>query len=989
MEDAIRPAWPNDVRRLRIGDVWIDVHERRVAYSGYETELPQRMFDLLLVFASQPNVLLSRAELFARVWPGVIVEDANLTQSVWMLRKALGESRKRWIRTVAKRGYVFEPPAAVEAVPADALPAATALADTVPARQSPASSVIGHETSATEHPPHARSDNVVVATPAEHERPTHPLPRSARPSSPSPPRARPRGRRWSAALVLVLTAAGALLNWHTVSTSPARQTGGAQTALAIALIDVEDDAMPQDARWPVRLLHAWLAWKLDNLPEVALVTEAHLATDASSRPSHIVFLSSSADSAEPDRIVLRARLDRDGAERRYERKGPRSQLPALTDQLSQDVLAELLPARATSAWPQLALNADSAQRYVDGLQALKQRNWTDAAQRLQDTADHAPAFGLVRFQLGEALSRLSRAAPAIEQTQAALKLLQPLPPDVARALQAEALARDPQKSAVAAQAFADLAAHRPDKRAYLLKQSEMLIGASRPKEALALLNRSDWSERPLGEQLRRRLTLAAAYHTLGDGPPTRENALAAERMAAAAGLGWEQERGEALLLQARADTFQYQEQADLSRYEQAARQFESAGNELDALRSRFLAASRAPGPFKEAGLDALLAQARSRGYLRLETDMLRFAAYRHYERGDLAAYRARLAQARATAEAAGDDRNRDLLELDLLNEDMLRGRLDRVDLKLTQLRTSGIQGNAAIWLAQFDALAAIIRGQHTAAEAILDAAERRDRAANPDTERSTAASRIACVRADVLALMGAIDRSRSQWKHCASSGQPFAQLQAQIGTAAVDTLAGDRAAALAQLRRAEKGVGALPDGPDRWLMDVWLATQLTRAGDAHTAERLYRRTLPLARAAGYDWIVAMTDVGLAETAAVRGDWPRVRAHMQAARRVAITRNWTLSNRLDMLDAVIAMSDDDRAGAMKRLAALHAQARQLHDTVTQMEVQSLLAQNDTLDGCNERCRIAMAARTGLRGATLDWLVMPARRGAGLLSRADAL
>ena len=116
MSDPTQHRWPAGTRRLQVHDVQIDLRYRRVIRPDQEAELPQRMFELLLVFLAEPQVLHSRADLFARVWPGVIVEDANLSQSIWMLRKALGESRKHWIRTVAKSGYVFEPPGPVEAV---------------------------------------------------------------------------------------------------------------------------------------------------------------------------------------------------------------------------------------------------------------------------------------------------------------------------------------------------------------------------------------------------------------------------------------------------------------------------------------------------------------------------------------------------------------------------------------------------------------------------------------------------------------------------------------------------------------------------------------------------------------------------------------------------------------------------------------------------------------------------------------------------------
>ena len=111
MTDAMPPV--TEAQMLSVGDVHIDLRYRRVMRPDGHSELPQRMFDLLQVFLAEPGVLHTRDALFERVWPGVVVEDSNLSQSVWMLRKALGESRKHWIRTVSKRGYVFEPPGPV------------------------------------------------------------------------------------------------------------------------------------------------------------------------------------------------------------------------------------------------------------------------------------------------------------------------------------------------------------------------------------------------------------------------------------------------------------------------------------------------------------------------------------------------------------------------------------------------------------------------------------------------------------------------------------------------------------------------------------------------------------------------------------------------------------------------------------------------------------------------------------------------------------
>ncbi|WP_460729229.1 winged helix-turn-helix domain-containing protein [Lysobacter rhizosphaerae] len=949
MADPTQHPWPAGTRRLQVHDVQIDLRYRRVIRPEQEAELPQRMFDLLLVFLAEPQVLHTRAELFARVWPGVIVEDANLSQSVWMLRKALGESRKHWIRTVAKSGYVFEPQGPIEAVVEAAPGAQTRDAIT---KESPAP--------AAEQP-------VSGVTPAAS---------GVIPSSVS----RRSWWRWVAAAAVGLVLIGGAAWWR--GHQPPHPTAAAPQ-LAIALIDVEDEAAPEDSRWPVTLLHTWLEWKLDSLPEVTLLTEAHLAADSAGRSPRIVFLSSGTDSANPSRVFLRARFDQGGIEQRIEKQGARAELPAMADALSRELLAALVPARAKEHWPPLAIDTATARRYAEAIDAMEHRDWVKSAEILQDVTRLAPEFGLPRMQLGYALSRLSLAAPAIEQTETAIRLLQPVPADVADVLDAQRLSRNPQQFNEAAKAWGELAAKHPEKRAYALEQASQLNVANQPTQALALLNRPDWDQEAAGIRLRQRLNLAAAYLALGDPQHARENALAAERIAAAAGKGWEHELGDALLLAAQTDSFQYEDKADLTRYEEAAKQFELAGDDMDALYARFLAESNRRDQPAESGLDPLLVQARERGYRRLEIAMLRMVAFRHYSRGDMPAYRARLEQALATALTAGDTSEQHVLELDLLNEDFLRGRFNSADRRMASLSNAPLQGDDAVWLSSFEATILANRGRFALAGKVLDQAEKRARAGNPGTQPSSAASQIACIRADLDLVMGDIPGSRAGWKQCSALESPSSRLQAAIGNATVDLVAGDRNAAMKRLLETQKESAQMEDGPDRWSTELWIATALTRAGDPATAERMFQRVLPLARNTQYEWIIAIAETGLAETAATRGEWNAVRTHIAAARKLELADIWTLSNRIDTLDALATMVDGDSKRALHILAAIHAQAVRNGDVVSQLEVQSLLPPGMPIGECNERCQAALVASSGLRGATLDWLVVPAKLDTKLL------
>jgi DNA-binding winged helix-turn-helix (wHTH) protein len=930
-----------------VHDVLIDLRYRRVIRPDQEAELPQRMFELLLVFLAEPQVLHSRADLFARVWPGVIVEDANLSQSVWMLRKALGESRKHWIRTVAKSGYVFEPPGPVEAVP-DPAPAPVGNAI------NSVGNVINKESALAESAP----------------------PDPATPPEPTPhPESAGRTWRWAAAALVAVLLIGGIAWWahRPSSVSPAATT----PQLAIALIDVEDKAAPEESRWPVSLLHTWLEWKLDSLPEVILLTEAHLAADSAGRSPRIVFLSSGIDSTNPNRVYLRARFDRAGVEQRMEKLGTRAELPAMADALSRELLAALVPARARERWPALTLDTQAARRYAQAMEAMDRRDWVKSSEILQEVTRLAPEFGLPRLQLGYVLSRLSRAAPAIEQTEAAIRLLQPVPDDVAEVLNAERLSRNPQQFSEAAKAWAALAAKHPGKRAYMLEQASNLNASNQPREALALLKRPDWDQESTGIRLRQRLNLAAAYLRLGDPQRARENALAAERIAAAAGKGWEHELGDALLLTAQTDSFQYETKADLTRYEEAAKQFELAGDDMDALYARFLAESNRGDQPAESGLDALLVQARERGYRRLEIAMLRMVAFRHYSRGDMPAYRSRLEQALATALTVGDTYEQHMLEMDLLNEDFLRGQFDSAEQRVQRLGKAALQGDDASWLSSFEAIILANRGRFALSEKLLDEAEKTYRQANPGTQASAASSRIDCVRADLRLTMGDIAGARSEWKKCSAAESPSSRLQSAIGNAVIDLAAGDASSARKQLLELEKQVAQMPDGPDRWTTELWVATALTRAGNPASAERMFRRILPLAHATRYEWIIAIAETGLAETAATRGDWNAVREHLAAARQIRMSDIWTLSNRIQVLDAIASLHDGDRNRALRLLGSVHAQAVRNGDVITQLEVQSLLPSGMTIGECNERCQAALVASTGLRGATLDWLVGPAK------------
>src|ERR1017187_191356 len=77
--------------------------------AGERVPLMPKPLATLLVLVERAGETVSKDELLAEVWNGTAVEENNLTQSISVLRKALGEKRgeNRYIATDSGRGYRF------------------------------------------------------------------------------------------------------------------------------------------------------------------------------------------------------------------------------------------------------------------------------------------------------------------------------------------------------------------------------------------------------------------------------------------------------------------------------------------------------------------------------------------------------------------------------------------------------------------------------------------------------------------------------------------------------------------------------------------------------------------------------------------------------------------------------------------------------------------------------------------------------------------
>jgi len=87
----------------------LDPAQRLLLRSGIPVSVTPKAFELLVVLVEQSGKLLDRDTLLGTVWPGVSVEEGNLSVTISHLRKVLGDDRGKheYIETVSKRGYRF------------------------------------------------------------------------------------------------------------------------------------------------------------------------------------------------------------------------------------------------------------------------------------------------------------------------------------------------------------------------------------------------------------------------------------------------------------------------------------------------------------------------------------------------------------------------------------------------------------------------------------------------------------------------------------------------------------------------------------------------------------------------------------------------------------------------------------------------------------------------------------------------------------------
>ncbi|MDE2481317.1 MAG: winged helix-turn-helix domain-containing protein [bacterium] len=90
------------------GPFQLDVERLLLLHEGAPVALGPKVVETLLALVEHPGEVLAKGALLDRIWPEGFVEEANLAQNIYVLRKTL---RTTWgvdaIETVPRRGYRF------------------------------------------------------------------------------------------------------------------------------------------------------------------------------------------------------------------------------------------------------------------------------------------------------------------------------------------------------------------------------------------------------------------------------------------------------------------------------------------------------------------------------------------------------------------------------------------------------------------------------------------------------------------------------------------------------------------------------------------------------------------------------------------------------------------------------------------------------------------------------------------------------------------
>jgi len=129
----------------RFAGFLLDVARGCVLKDGAEVRLRPKVFEALKYLVQNPGRLIAKQELIQAVWPDTFVTDDSLVQCTVELRRALEDHDQKLLKTVPRRGYVFNACVTQSSDTVHRTSPAAALAGTHVDLPTPRTSLIGRE----------------------------------------------------------------------------------------------------------------------------------------------------------------------------------------------------------------------------------------------------------------------------------------------------------------------------------------------------------------------------------------------------------------------------------------------------------------------------------------------------------------------------------------------------------------------------------------------------------------------------------------------------------------------------------------------------------------------------------------------------------------------------------------------------------------------------------------------------------------------------
>lgn len=587
----------------------VDPVRRRLLREGEVVPLTPKAFSILLILLENRREVVEKEELIRKVWGDAFVTEANLTQNISSLRKALGEraNEHRFVVTVPGRGYSFV--AEVAEVPREPTSEMPVLNFPVPAAPSP--------------PPQSPLLSVVPPPPSTGETGVYYLPVPPPAAQPAPVRLKGRRRFLFAGLALGFLLA-AVTGWlvfslreHKPASSPppaeeekdgaSRPVGFRPTVAVLGFRNLSGDPR---RNWLSTALSEMLTTELAAGSKVRMVSGEEIARvkdslssddptgDRNLQQIHELlgaelvvvgsYLSLGEDANSKIRIDLRVvRAPSGDSVASLAEVGTEEHLFDLVSLMGGKLRRNLgwsdpSPEESKAVQALQPSGPEAARLYAEGLARLRTFDSEGARDLLQQAAEVDPRSAVIRSALSLAWIGLGHDAQAREEAEKAVQLSAALPKEERLAIEAR-FREAKQDWNKASDLYRSLWTFYPDNLEYGLRLANNLSVAGRNPEARTTVASLRKLPSPLRDDPRIDLVEAQIARRLGD--PVGE--LRAARIALEKGQRLEQTQvlGEALLLQGDALYTQGRPEDSIASLHQAQKIFAEAGNQAALART--------------------------------------------------------------------------------------------------------------------------------------------------------------------------------------------------------------------------------------------------------------------------------------------------------------------------------------------------------------------------------------------------------------------